>query len=288
MTISKQFLVGFLLVLASSMLFGACTGAATLDISEDVSNPAVTRLTLEEMAQQLSIPEYAIPVLSQGDIDYGYDLLRIRTQTERDSYHFDCYDYTLGSDIHYYRDEIDLPSHTLAMDVPIGWTKNRADSPSPRLKKFAHIGDVFETNLAMAQNCEPFVPISHPTRGGTFINIIPDAKAETIDWLTDQSGETWRVERESLETSHTHVTLLSSEEFDYPGTGTAIIAVESIELDRDSFGYLCCNETRPHHYAFIEIDNFRYVVHMLETEGSRSREAFAHMLQSMEFTPKAQ
>jgi hypothetical protein len=107
-----------------------------------------------------------------------------------------------------------------------------------------------------------------------------------VEWLTDSTGEIWKLEREKLESPDTHVAMLGVGSIEIPRVATGVTTVESIELDRDSIGYLCCNDMWPHHYAFIEFDEVMYGLHMYETEGPLSREAFTRMVQSMKSTPK--
>ena len=254
-----------LLVSAGISVLAACSGPV------GTPTPDATQAALDDLAVQLSIPGHALAQFTEEDIEYAQEVFRVRTLTERSQFSWDCYSDTLVTGTRYYRDVIDMPFHSLELDIPIGWTSISSNDGDPLPVRFPGERGARVINLQMAQNCEPFQLIDHPRRGGTYISIISEAKREAVEWLTDQTGATWNSERESLNPEHTRVTLLE---------------VGTIEYLSESFGYVCCNDTRPHHYAFIEVDEVMYGFHMFETEASLSREAFTHMLQSMKFTLK--
>lgn len=290
----------FIFVLSVVVLLAACSGPASTPTPVRTSTPEptatlvptptpdATQTALDGLAVHLSVPDHALAKFTDEDIAYAKEVIRVRTLTERDPFRWDCYSDTLVTGIRYYQDVIDLPSHLLELDTPTGWIAISSIDGDRRFLSFAKTPDASVTTIRMAQNCEPFHPNLHPGQDGTHISIISGATRDALDWLKDETGETWNTERTSLEPEpgYTEVTLLDAGTIEIPGIGAGITAVESIELDANHLFSACCNDTRPHHYAFIEVDEILYGFHMFETEGPLSIEAFTHMLQSMKFTDK--
>ena len=288
----------FIFVSTGIILLAACSGPESTPTLVATSTPVgtptpvptptpdATQTALDDLAVRLSVPEYALAKFTDEDIAYAQELIRVRTLTERDPSRLDCYSDTLTSGIRYYRDVIDLPSHSLELDIPIGWTAISSIDGDRRLSGFAETPDASVTRIRMAQNCEAFRRVEHLRQGGTHISIMSRATRDALEWLNDETGETWNTERTSQQRPDIEVTLLDVGTIEIPDRGAGITAVESIELGANHLLSTCCNDTRPHHYAFIEVDDTLYGFHMFETEGPLSIEAFTHMLQSMKFTLK--
>jgi hypothetical protein len=147
-------------------VLAVCSGAAGTSSSD------ATRTALNDLAVQISIPDHALFQLTDEDIEYAEELVQLRTLTERSAISWDCYSDTLVQGIRYYRDVIDLPTHSLELDIPLGWITNMIIDGDTRLLRLAETREGSVTIMWMVQNCEPVDLVDHPRQGGTHVSII--------------------------------------------------------------------------------------------------------------------
>lgn len=251
----------------------AALTACTSELS--TPTPDATATYVDNLLVEFSIPDHVRPQLSDRDIEYATDLLEQRSQIEPTWR--TCYFTTLLNDVQYYNEALDLQSHVLRVDIPVGWIATTAvESRFDATRIAAHPAVVVAT-LEMAQNCEqPTGGLDHERQQRTFITIGQIEDRKVIELLADGTGTSWKAAREQRFGPDAVFTVLEI---------TDRSVVDSKKLGPGNAFQSCCDDTRPNHFAYREADGVLYEITMLQTEGELSAEAFEHVLDSMQFGP---